>query len=703
MVLVLTTSIFGQTKVREGTQTQGALPTTQGGVPTGGTTDQVLSKINSTDYNTHWVDPSGGGGAVDSVFGRTGTVVAVTNDYTAAQVTNAADTTGSYANPSWITALIWSKITSTPTTIAGYGITDFNSLGDARWVLKNSAITGATKTKVTFDVKGLVTSGADATTADIADSTDKRYVTDAQQTVIGNTSGTNTGDQTSIVGITGTKAQFNTSVTDGNFLYVGDVSQYTDEQAQDAVGAMVDSSLAYVDATPLLQRSALTGAITASAGSNTTSLGSFASSDLKTALTDETGSGGVAVFATSPTLTTPDFTTGFTIGTAATSGKIPIGNGTNYVASTPTFPNASVTSGKIIKSDGTNWTASTETYAAPGTSGNVLTSDGTNWTSATAPGGTSMTGHGNSNYTILATDRVVVTNAAFTASRTWTLPATNTVAAGIGITVADLQKTITSSNTLVIAAPGSDRMWPPNVANYTLSTSGAGVTLVSDGTSKWFIVVAQPGANTATGQFMNCVSSVWGVSGYTLPTTTGAAGKLAQSDGNNIVMSTPLWPTTPSTANKVVQSNATDFISQFLKGTTTNDNASAGEVGQEIESLVASGSAVSLTTATAANITSVSLTAGDWDVSGNVNFTETTSTVTARSAGISTTSATVPTDGSEAFCGVQSTVTSETNSITLPIKRVSLSGTTTTYLVAKATFSAGTCAGFGAIVARRVR
>ena len=60
---------------------------------------------------------------------------------------------------------------------------------------ENSSITGATKTKITYDAKGLVTAGADATTADIADSTNKRYVTDAQLTVIGNTSGTNTGDQ----------------------------------------------------------------------------------------------------------------------------------------------------------------------------------------------------------------------------------------------------------------------------------------------------------------------------------------------------------------------------------------------------------------------------------------------------------------------------------------------------------------------------
>jgi len=36
-----------------------------------------------------------------------------------------------------------------------------------------------------------------------------------------NLSGTNTGDQTSIVGITGTKAQYNTSLTDGDFLYEG--------------------------------------------------------------------------------------------------------------------------------------------------------------------------------------------------------------------------------------------------------------------------------------------------------------------------------------------------------------------------------------------------------------------------------------------------------------------------------------------------
>lgn len=64
----------------------------------------------------------------------------------------------------------------------------------ASFTAANSPITGATKTKITYDAKGLVTAAADATTADINDSYNKRYVTDAQLTVIGNTSGTNTGD-----------------------------------------------------------------------------------------------------------------------------------------------------------------------------------------------------------------------------------------------------------------------------------------------------------------------------------------------------------------------------------------------------------------------------------------------------------------------------------------------------------------------------
>jgi hypothetical protein len=90
--------------------------------------------------------------------------------------------------------------------IEGLSVSEVKSLlnytaSDVGAVATNSAITGATKTKITYDAKGLVTSGADATTADIADSSNKRYVTDANLTVIGNTSGTNTGDNFILSGI----------------------------------------------------------------------------------------------------------------------------------------------------------------------------------------------------------------------------------------------------------------------------------------------------------------------------------------------------------------------------------------------------------------------------------------------------------------------------------------------------------------------
>lgn len=45
-------------------------------------------------------------------------------DGNAATVTNGVYTTGTYSNPTWITSLAWSKISTTPTTLSGYGITD---------------------------------------------------------------------------------------------------------------------------------------------------------------------------------------------------------------------------------------------------------------------------------------------------------------------------------------------------------------------------------------------------------------------------------------------------------------------------------------------------------------------------------------------------------------------------------------------------
>jgi len=88
-------------------------------------TDCRVGSHIALDYNLAWLRANSTGGAVSTVFGRAGTVAAQTGDYTAAQVTNAVDSTGSYSNPSWITALAWSKITGVPTFL-----TPANNLSD---------------------------------------------------------------------------------------------------------------------------------------------------------------------------------------------------------------------------------------------------------------------------------------------------------------------------------------------------------------------------------------------------------------------------------------------------------------------------------------------------------------------------------------------------------------------------------------------
>lgn len=120
----------------------------------------------------------------------------------------------------------------------------------------------------------------------------------------------------------------------------------------------------------------------------------------------------------------------FPVTASAASGKIIVSDGTNWIASTPTFPNASATSGKYIKSDGTNWIASTTTLPDTGTSGKILRGNGTNYVETTSTFADTYTAsnllysNGANTVTGLATanNGVLATNGSGVPSITSTLP-----------------------------------------------------------------------------------------------------------------------------------------------------------------------------------------------------------------------------------------------------------------------------------------
>jgi hypothetical protein len=102
----------------------------------------------------------------------------------------------------------------------------------------------------------------------------------------------------------------------------------------------------------------LTGAITSN--NTTTSLGSFSSANLATALTDETGSG-VAVFATSPTLVTP------VLG-AASATSIIVGSGVTINASGINAAAGIITASQLSTGvSGTGINITTNTISGPAT------------------------------------------------------------------------------------------------------------------------------------------------------------------------------------------------------------------------------------------------------------------------------------------------------------------------------------------------
>lgn len=165
-------------------------------------------------------------------------------------------------------------------------------------------------------------------------------------------------------------------------------------------------------------------------------------------------------------------------------------------------------------------------------------------------------------------------------------------------------------------------------------------------------------------------------------TSAGASGQVLLSSGS----SAPSW--------------GTDVL-----GVSTNSNASSGYKGEYVESVVTSLTNFP-TTGQFGDFTSISLTAGDWDVSAMMNIAANGSTVTAINVGISTTSGNSSSGlqfGNNAFEGKLPVVSGSDGNGYVPVYRMSLSTTTTVYFKYAAAYSVATPQARGRLSARRIR
>lgn len=248
--------------------------------------------------------------------------------------------------------------------------------------------------------------------------------------------------------------------------------------------------------------------------------------------------------------------------------------------------------------------------------------------------------------------------------------------------------------------------------NVTVSVATNGVALSQ---------IAQVAANTVLGNATSATANVTALAVPSCSTSssatqwTSASGWGCNTSINAATLVGATWASPPSTGYgsatpepvAATTISATGLISPTssigIKGTATNDNPQAGSIGEFPAPTNLTN--VSLTSGAAANVSSVSLSAGDWEISGVIQFNPAGTTVlTAQVAGINATSATVPalpnysqlTSGNTVQAGIGSVVVS-------PSVRITLASTTTVYLIAEGVFTTSTCTASGWMHIRRPR
>jgi hypothetical protein len=233
------------------------------------------------------------------------------------------------------------------------------------------------------------------------------------------------------------------------------------------------------------------------------------------------------------------------------------------------------------------------------------------------------------------------------------------------------------------------------LSQFAATTSAQLATVISDETGSGALVFASSpalaGAPTAPTAATNTNTTQ-------IASTAFVEGEIANPPAAGFGSGTarPVAATTISATGAITPSQTNGIV-----GTTTNNSVNAGGVGEHV---AATSGSTGITSATATNITSISLTAGDWDVSGNTYYLAGSGdTITAVLGGVSSMSASLPAVPLYTQFGNISVTAGGAITTIAPEQRFSLSATTTVYLVGFAVHSGGTATTQGFIRARRVR
>lgn len=167
------------------------------------------------------------------------------------------------------------------------------------------------------------------------------------------------------------------------------------------------------------------------------------------------------------------------------------------------------------------------------------------------------------------------------------------------------------------------------------------------------------------------------------------------------------WPAADGSANFLLKTNGSGALSfangSQIAGTATNDNASTGNIGEFLSSIIPTASAVAISTNTNTNLTFVDLTTGDWDVWANLTINSNNSNATVMAGWLSSTSATLPDASLYGIITMGATGLLGSFSPAVPSQRFTVNTTTRIYLTGLATFTTGAGNMTGGIYARRRR